>query len=88
MLDLVSLKLQTGAELEIILTLYLFVRERRDWYEAVLGVESLVEPVKVFVSPRHLNVVELVKTNHQIINQLKEDLHLGSADMQCNSSDL
>ena len=48
---------------EVILTLDLFVREGRDWYEAELAVESLVEPVKVFVPPRHLDVVELEITD-------------------------
>ena len=48
------------------LTLYLFVRQWRDWDEAVLGVESLVEPVKVFVSPRHLDVVELKTRDLQV----------------------
>ena len=68
-----------------ILTLYLFVWERRDWDEAVLGVHSFVEPVKVFVSPGHLDVVEL-KANHQIRlpPKLGVDLHLGLAGMQCN----
>ena len=71
---------------EAILTLDLFVRERRDWYEAELAVESLVEPVKVFVPPRHLDVVELKhQTSDEIINKLGEDLHSGSAGMQCNS---
>ena len=53
-----SIQFKTRCRLEI-LTLYLFVRERGDWYEAVLGVQSLVEPVKVFVSPGHLDVVKL-----------------------------
>ena len=43
----------------MILTLDLFVREWRNRDEAVLGVESLVEPVEVFVSPGHLDIVEL-----------------------------
>ena len=42
-----------------ILTLYLFVRKRRERDEVVLGVQSLVQPVEVFVSPGHLNVVKL-----------------------------
>ena len=42
-----------------LLTLYLFVRKRRERDEVVLGVQSLVQPVEVFVSPGHLNVVKL-----------------------------
>ena len=50
----------------MILTLDLFVRQRRDWYEAVLRVEPLVEPVEVFVSPRHLDIVELETTQMRL----------------------
>ena len=70
---------------EAILTLDLFVRERRDWYEGELAVESLAEPVKVFVPPRHLDVVELKQQTSDEIIKLEEDLHSGSAGMQCNS---
>ena len=73
---------------EAILTLDLFVREGRDWYEAELAVESLVEPVKVFVSPGDLDVVELKTTfssDIRLSHSLEEDLHLVLAGMQCNS---
>lgn len=41
------------------LTLNLFVRERRDRDEVKLGCESLVKPIKMLVSPGHLDIVEL-----------------------------
>ena len=47
----------------LILTLDLFVRQWRHRYEAVLGVESLMKPIKMFVSSGHLDVVELI-TEH------------------------
>ena len=71
---------------EVILTLDLFVRERRDWYEAVLGVESLVEPVKVFVSPRHLDVVKLNTRNEERSYSSNDVLHSASAGRRCSSS--
>lgn len=42
-----------------LLTLYLFVRKRRERDEVVFRVQSLVQPVEVFVSPGHLDVVKL-----------------------------
>ena len=40
-------------------TLYLFVWEGWDGNKAELGHQPLVQPVKVFVAPGHLDIVEL-----------------------------
>ena len=46
-----------------LVTLDLFVRQRRDGDERELLHQPLVQPVKVLVAPRHLNVVELKQGN-------------------------
>ena len=65
-----------------LLTLYLFVRKRRERDEVVFRVQSLVQPVEVFVSPGHLDVVKLENIS---VLELRLTSPVNVQDWLCNT---